>query len=146
MSLKNHNHLFNSFYLIEQFKISLTLKIIFFLFEIIFAPVLPPLGLSGCNTPICHSYTPGHTYNFLFTCLKCALIFVLSGLFVGPLIRKYSYRKVALVGSALSAIGLIATFPAGNMAHIISTYSIVGGKCLDTSCVYLNLHYVCCTV
>jgi sugar phosphate permease len=50
-----------------------------------------------------------------------------SGLFVGPLIREYSYRKVALVGSALSAIGLIATFPAGSMAHIISTYSILGG-------------------
>lgn len=50
-----------------------------------------------------------------------------SGLFVGPLIRKYSYRKVALVGSALSALGLIATFPAENMAHIISTYSIMGG-------------------
>lgn len=50
-----------------------------------------------------------------------------SGLFVGPLIRKYSYRKVALLGSALSALGLIATFPAENMAHIISTYSIMGG-------------------
>jgi hypothetical protein len=61
---------------------------------------------------------------------------------VGPLIRKYSYRKVALLGSALSALGLIATFPAENMAHIISTYSIMGGKCLDSSCVNLTLRYV----
>lgn len=73
-------------------------------------------------------------------------ISVLSGLFVGPLIRKYSYRKVALVGSALSAIGLIATFPAENVAHIIAAYSIVGGKCLDTSCVNPDLYYICSTV
>jgi hypothetical protein len=34
---------------------------------------------------------------------------------------------VALVGSVLSALGLITTFPAESMTHIISTYSIMGG-------------------
>ncbi|XP_047112345.1 monocarboxylate transporter 9-like [Schistocerca piceifrons] len=50
-----------------------------------------------------------------------------SGLFVGPLIKIYSYRKVALVGCVLSAVGLILTAPANSMAHILATYSIVGG-------------------
>jgi len=57
------------------------------------------------------------------------MLSVPSGLFVGPLIRKYSYRKVALVGSVLSALGLMTTFPAESMTHILSTYSIMGGEC-----------------
>ncbi|PNF41712.1 hypothetical protein B7P43_G03459 [Cryptotermes secundus] len=67
-----------------------------------------------------------------------------SGLFVGPLIRKYSYRKVALIGSVLSAVGLITTFPAESMTHILSTYSIMGGLgigfTLSSTFVALN-HY-----
>jgi hypothetical protein len=55
------------------------------------------------------------------------LLSVPKGLFVGPLIRKYSYRKVALVGSVLSALGLIATYPAESMTHMLTTYSIMGG-------------------
>ncbi|XP_015834478.1 uncharacterized protein LOC658985 isoform X1 [Tribolium castaneum] len=50
-----------------------------------------------------------------------------SGLFVGPLIRAFSYRKVSLVGSALCALGLILTYPANSMAHILATYSIING-------------------
>lgn len=61
-----------------------------------------------------------------FNCSVCVNN-VLSGLFVGPLIRKYSYRKVALVGSVISALGIITTFPADSMAHILATYSIMGG-------------------
>ncbi|RZC33016.1 uncharacterized protein BDFB_004524, partial [Asbolus verrucosus] len=48
-----------------------------------------------------------------------------SGLFVGPLIRAFSYRKVSLVGSTLCALGLILTYPAKSMAHILATYSII---------------------
>jgi hypothetical protein len=58
---------------------------------------------------------------------------------VGPLIRKYSYRKVALIGSVLSALGLITTFPAEGMAHILSTYSIMGGKYAESRSVKLYL-------
>jgi MCP family monocarboxylic acid transporter-like MFS transporter 14 len=53
-----------------------------------------------------------------------------SGLFVGPLIRAFSYRKVSIVGSALCALGLILTYPANSMAHILATYSIINGKAL----------------
>lgn len=50
-----------------------------------------------------------------------------SGLFVGPLIRALSYRKVSIAGSALVALGLVLTFPANSMAHILITYSIING-------------------
>lgn len=50
-----------------------------------------------------------------------------SGLFVGPLIKVFSYRKVALCGSVLSAFGLILTATANSMTHILATYSILSG-------------------
>ncbi|KAF5270117.1 hypothetical protein FQA39_LY08529 [Lamprigera yunnana] len=50
-----------------------------------------------------------------------------SGLLVGPLIRAFSYRKVSLVGACLCSLGLILTFPARSMAHILVTYSIING-------------------
>ncbi|XP_017773449.1 PREDICTED: uncharacterized protein LOC108560407 isoform X2 [Nicrophorus vespilloides] len=50
-----------------------------------------------------------------------------SGLFVGPLIRALSYRKVSLMGSLLSACGFMLTYPAKSMAHILATYSIING-------------------
>lgn len=66
-----------------------------------------------------------------------------SGLFVGPLIKTYSYRKVALVGCVLSAVGLILTAPANSMAHILATYSIVGGLGvgLAWSSTFVSLNY-----
>lgn len=50
-----------------------------------------------------------------------------SGLFVGPLIKSFSYRKVSLVGSVLVASGLILTSWANSMAHLLVTYSIING-------------------
>ncbi|KAK3932174.1 Monocarboxylate transporter 12-B [Frankliniella fusca] len=50
-----------------------------------------------------------------------------SGLFAGPLIRRYSYRKVAFFGALLVAIGILATVPANSVAHIIATYSVLIG-------------------
>ncbi|XP_048517317.1 uncharacterized protein LOC109543010 isoform X3 [Dendroctonus ponderosae] len=50
-----------------------------------------------------------------------------SGLFVGPLIRALSYRKVSVAGSILVASGLMLTSSANSMAHIIITYSIING-------------------
>lgn len=52
----------------------------------------------------------------------------LSGLFVGPLLKEFSYRKVAIVGSLLCAIGLAMTSTAESMAHILTTYSVINGK------------------
>ena len=52
----------------------------------------------------------------------------LSGLFVGPLLKEFSYRKVAIVGSLLCALGLALTAPAKSMAHILMTYSVINGK------------------
>lgn len=51
-----------------------------------------------------------------------------SGLFVGPLLKEFSYRKVALAGSLLCGLGLALTSPAKSMAHILITYSVVNGK------------------
>lgn len=51
-----------------------------------------------------------------------------SGLFVGPLLKEFSYRKVAVAGSILCSIGLALTSPAASMAHILATYSVLNGK------------------
>ncbi|XP_054265591.1 monocarboxylate transporter 12-B-like isoform X1 [Macrosteles quadrilineatus] len=50
-----------------------------------------------------------------------------SGFFVGPLIKKYSYRKVGFLGAILSATALTATATASSMTHILLTYSLMGG-------------------
>ncbi|XP_063530382.1 uncharacterized protein LOC134741509 [Cydia strobilella] len=50
-----------------------------------------------------------------------------SGFLVGPVIKTFSYRKVCLVGSTICALGLLFTAPANSMAHILATYSILGG-------------------
>ncbi|XP_056642267.1 monocarboxylate transporter 9-like isoform X1 [Diorhabda sublineata] len=50
-----------------------------------------------------------------------------SGLLVGPLIRAFSYRKISLFGTILCSLGLILTFPAKNMTHVLCTYSIING-------------------
>ncbi|CAH1159685.1 unnamed protein product [Phaedon cochleariae] len=50
-----------------------------------------------------------------------------SGLLVGPLIRAFTFRKVSLVGTALCSLGLVLTFPAKSMGHILVTYSIING-------------------
>ncbi|KAK1129011.1 hypothetical protein K0M31_020145 [Melipona bicolor] len=50
-----------------------------------------------------------------------------SGLLVGPLLKKYSYRQVAFFGSLLSCTGLILTSRANSMLHIVCTYSVLGG-------------------
>ena len=52
----------------------------------------------------------------------------LSGLFVGPLLKEFSYRKVAIVGSLLCALGLALTSGATSMAHILATYSVINGE------------------
>lgn len=55
----------------------------------------------------------------------------LSGLFVGPLLKEFSYRKVAIVGSLLCSLGLALTAPAKSMGHILATYSVINGEKLS---------------
>ncbi|KAK2585107.1 hypothetical protein KPH14_008618 [Odynerus spinipes] len=50
-----------------------------------------------------------------------------SGLFVGPLLKRFSYKKVAFFGSLLSCIGLMLTSQANSMLYLIISYSILGG-------------------
>ncbi|XP_043483218.1 monocarboxylate transporter 1-like isoform X2 [Leptopilina heterotoma] len=69
-----------------------------------------------------------------------------SGLFVGYLLTKYSYRKVAFFGALLNSTGLILTSQANSLTHIILTYSIIGGigtgLALASSFVALNSFFV----
>lgn len=51
-----------------------------------------------------------------------------SGLFVGPLLKEFSYRKVAIFGSLLCSLGLALTSPAKSMPHILATFSVINGK------------------
>ncbi|XP_037937310.1 uncharacterized protein LOC119671945 [Teleopsis dalmanni] len=66
-----------------------------------------------------------------------------SGLFVGPLLKEFSYRKVAIAGSLLCGLGLALTSPANNMAHILSTYSVINGigVGLATSAAFVALNH-----
>lgn len=62
----------------------------------------------------------------IISCLDVMMNF--SGLFVGPLLKEFSYRKVAIAGALLCALGLALTSPAKSMAHILATYSVINGE------------------
>lgn len=66
-----------------------------------------------------------------------------SGLFVGPLLKEFSYRKVAIAGSLLCAIGLAFTSTAKSMPHILATYSVINGMGvgLATSAAFVALNH-----
>ncbi|XP_031622838.1 uncharacterized protein LOC116340468 [Contarinia nasturtii] len=66
-----------------------------------------------------------------------------SGLFVGPLLKEFSYRKVAIAGSLLCSLGLALTSPASSMAHILMTYSVINGigVGLATSAAFVALNH-----
>lgn len=66
-----------------------------------------------------------------------------SGLFVGPLLKEFSYRKVAIAGSLLCSLGLALTSPATTMAHILGTYSVINGigVGLSTSAAFVALNH-----
>ncbi|XP_049963721.1 monocarboxylate transporter 12-like [Schistocerca serialis cubense] len=50
-----------------------------------------------------------------------------SGLFTGPLLKKYTMRQVAIAGGVLVSTGLILTSFANSLWHMIVTYSIIAG-------------------
>uniref|UniRef100_A0A1Q3G1R7 Putative monocarboxylate transporter n=2 Tax=Culex tarsalis TaxID=7177 RepID=A0A1Q3G1R7_CULTA len=66
-----------------------------------------------------------------------------SGLFVGPLLKEFSYRKVAIAGALLCFLGLALTSPATSMAHILATYSVINGigVGLATSAAFVALNH-----
>lgn len=66
-----------------------------------------------------------------------------SGLFVGPLLKEFSYRKVAVAGSFLCGLGLCLTSPASSMPHILATYSVLNGigVGLATSAAFVALNH-----
>uniref|UniRef100_A0A182QNB6 Major facilitator superfamily (MFS) profile domain-containing protein n=1 Tax=Anopheles farauti TaxID=69004 RepID=A0A182QNB6_9DIPT len=66
-----------------------------------------------------------------------------SGLFVGPLLKEFSYRKVAIAGSLLCWLGLALTSPASSMPHILATYSVINGVGvgLATSAAFVALNH-----
>ncbi|KAM8720342.1 hypothetical protein ACLKA7_006393 [Drosophila subpalustris] len=66
-----------------------------------------------------------------------------SGLFVGPLLKEFSYRKVAIAGSLLCGLGLALTSPASTMPHILTTYSVINGigVGLSTSAAFVALNH-----
>ncbi|XP_012176466.1 monocarboxylate transporter 12 isoform X1 [Bombus terrestris] len=63
--------------------------------------------------------------SFIMSILDAIVNF--SGLLIGPLLKKYSYRQVAFFGSLLSCTGLILTSRANSMFYIVCTYSVLGG-------------------
>uniref|UniRef100_A0A0V0G6D4 Putative monocarboxylate transporter 4-like isoform x1 n=1 Tax=Triatoma dimidiata TaxID=72491 RepID=A0A0V0G6D4_TRIDM len=65
-----------------------------------------------------------------------------SGLLVGPLVKRLTYRKVAIGGCLLSSIGLVGTSMAASVTHIIITYSIIGGLGIGLmiACTFVGLH------
>lgn len=80
--------------------------------------------------------------SFLYACTKELVNYTISkeriicsyrsnnkftGFLVGPLLKRYSYRKVAFFGSLLSCSGLIITSQADSMLYIICSYSVLGG-------------------
>lgn len=106
------------------FFLSVDLIIIFFLqfstrslepsFGLLFKDLLDDLGVKTTGASVIAS-TLDSVVNF-------------SGFFVGPVIKTFSYRKVCVVGSTICAFGLLFTAPANSMAHILATYSILGGE------------------
>lgn len=82
----------------------------------------------------------------IISCLDVMMNF--SGLFVGPLLREFSYRKVAIAGATLCALGLALTSPAKSMAHILATYSVINGENEShlLSCICLSEYSGCVQV
>lgn len=47
------------------------------------------------------------------------------GLFIGPLLRRYGYRKMSLVGAALLSFGFISTTICSRFSHYLITYGLI---------------------
>ncbi|XP_058831885.1 uncharacterized protein LOC131694780 [Topomyia yanbarensis] len=68
------------------------------------------------------------------------------GLFNGPLLRNFGFRKVAALGGSMFSLGLMLTSGAQTFAHFIITYSIIAslgmGFCNSSFSLALNTYFV----
>lgn len=61
-----------------------------------------------------------------------------SGLFTGPVLKKYSSRQVTLVGVIMTGSGMIMSSMANNIVQIIIGYSFFSGK---MNCTFIPRKY-----
>uniref|UniRef100_A0A8D8JBV2 Monocarboxylate transporter 14 n=3 Tax=Culex pipiens TaxID=7175 RepID=A0A8D8JBV2_CULPI len=68
------------------------------------------------------------------------------GLFNGPLLRSYGFRRVAFLGGTMFSLGLMLTSSAETFTHFIITYSIIAslgmGFCNSSFSLALNTYFV----
>ncbi|CAH1399991.1 unnamed protein product [Nezara viridula] len=97
-------------------------------FGLLFGDLLKQLGVETTGASLVIS-TLGGIVNF-------------SGLVVGPLIKKYTYRKVAILGGAISTAAILLTAPANSMLHILITFGVLGGIGfgLATACTLVGIN------
>lgn len=50
------------------------------------------------------------------------------GLFNGPLLRHFGYRKISIIAAVLFAGGLMLTAVSNNMFSILLAYSVIAGQ------------------
>uniref|UniRef100_A0A2M4BFX4 Putative monocarboxylate transporter n=1 Tax=Anopheles marajoara TaxID=58244 RepID=A0A2M4BFX4_9DIPT len=110
--------------------------------NIMIVPVLQSFGLIFRDTfkEINISATKASVIINLASAVGMAL-----GLFNGPLLRKYGFRKLAVAGGLLFSAGLMLTSSATYFAHFIITYSIIAslgmGFCNSSFSLALNTYF-----
>ncbi|XP_052872705.1 uncharacterized protein LOC128278089 [Anopheles cruzii] len=110
--------------------------------NIMIVPVLQSFGLIFRDTfrEIGISATKASVIINLASAVGMAL-----GLFNGPLLRKYGFRKLAVAGGTLFSAGLMLTSSAVNFAHFVITYSIIAslgmGFCNSSFSLALNTYF-----
>lgn len=86
-------------------------------FGLIFQQTFDKLGISATNTSVII------TVNYAFG--------MVLALFNGPLLRRFGYRKVSVVGSLLVSVGILLTSIGNSFLHFIVTYSLMTCKLLN---------------
>ncbi|XP_035901113.1 uncharacterized protein LOC118507163 isoform X1 [Anopheles stephensi] len=111
--------------------------------NIMIVPVLQSFGLIFRDTfrEIDISATKASVIINLASAVGMAL-----GLFNGPLLRRYGFRRLAVAGGFLFSAGLMLTSSAVHFAHFIITYSIIAslgmGFCNSSFSLALNTYFV----
>jgi hypothetical protein len=60
------------------------------------------------------------------------VFFFLEGLITGAVIKRFSYRKVAIVGGILFSTGIFFASMATTMTHLLFSYSLLSGEFFQT--------------
>nr|CAD7437776.1 unnamed protein product [Timema bartmani] len=96
-----------------EVRISSTNQSIISLFGLLFGDTLEHMGYGTTGAAVITTVMTAVT-NF-------------SGLVTGPIIRRYSYRKAAVVGGLLTAAGMILTCEVTSIWHMIFSYGVLAG-------------------